>query len=522
MLYTILDYFENTCRNHADKVAIIEPNNIMSYYELFLYSKNIGYRLSHKIGGVKHRPILAFIDKSAACVATMLGILYSGNCYVPMDIKTPKNRLEHIINTLGEEIVVITTREEYQTLEDMELPISIILYEDLVQSDNDNPSGQDNRQFINDYLSEIRRTIVDTDLMYILFTSGSTGVPKGVAITHRSLVDYIDALLCEIGIEENDVIGCQAPFYADLSLKDLYMPLASGATLCIIPQKFFSTPKKCLQYMEDNGVTFIMWVPTAYRIMYQFKALDKIRPSKLRRFFFSGEAMPVPVYKYWRYHYPEAESYQLYGPTEITGACTYYKVDRTYSDDETIPIGKPFKNTGVLLLDDNERIVTLPDVEGEICIYGSCLAAGYYKDTDKTKEKFVQNPQVDGYQSLMYRTGDMGKYDDNGNLVFISRKDFQVKHAGRRIELGEIEKAAESISGLLGCCCVQNREKDMLVLYCTGDIDNVYIMKSLKTKLPPYMVPQRVEVLDMLPQLSNGKLDRKTLDFMVNEREKHA
>ncbi len=197
------------------------------------------------------------------------------------------------------------------------------------------------------------RKIIDTDLMYILFTSGSTGTPKGVAVTHRSVVDYIEDFQQEVKLTKEDILGNQTPFYTDMSLKDIYMGIRVGAAVCIIPQKYFMAPKKLLQYLEDNRVTSLAWVPTAYRIVSQFDGLGRIRPGYLRRFLFSGEAMPVPVFRYWKKHYPDAEFIQQYGPTEITGACTSFRITKDYREGETIPIGKPFPNTGLFLLDEN-------------------------------------------------------------------------------------------------------------------------------------------------------------------------
>lgn len=247
--------------------------------------------------------------------------------------------------------------------------------------------------------------MLDTDLMYILFTSGSTGVPKGVAVRYRSVLDYIRAYVSDVGISHEDIFGNQTPFYADMSLKDIYMSMAVGATICIIPQKYFMTPKKLLRYLEDNGVTYIAWVPTAYGIISRFDAMRELRPSKIRICIFSGEAMPISVFHYWREKYPDASFIQLYGPTEITGACTSFHVVKQYGPTEIIPIGKPFSNTGILLLDeDDHEIEKTSDAQGEICVYGSCLAAGYYNNPEKTAEAFVQNPTVHTHPELIYRT----------------------------------------------------------------------------------------------------------------------
>ena len=223
--------------------------------------------------------------------------------------------------------------------------------------------------------------------------------------------------------------------------------------------------------------------------------------------------MPVSVYRYWVKNYPKAQWIQQYGPTEITGACTTFLLDRIYEEGETIPIGKPFPNTGIMLLSENREVILsdCPDKLGEICVFGSCLAAGYYNNPEKTEEAFVQNPLIEAYPSKMYRTGDLGKWDENGNLVFVSRKDYQIKHGGRRIELGEIETAVDTIDAVRNGCCVHDAETDTIVLFYVGNITETEIREKLKTKIPPYMIPGRYIAMEALPQLPNGKLDRKSM-----------
>ena len=453
---------------------------------------------------------MLFMEKGIECLTSMIGVLYSGNFYVPMDIKTPIGRLDSILTTL-ENALILTDLRDRETLRKIGYTGECLVYEELLEE----YTGRVDLEL----LAEIRRGVLDTNLMYIIFTSGSTGVPKGVAIMHRSLMDYVDAFLREVKFQQDDIIGNQTPFYADMSLKDIYMTLVSGATICIIPQKYFMTPKKLLQYLDDNRVTTLMWVPTAYRIVSQFDGLSKVKPHALKMLIFSGEEMPMPVFRYWREHYPEACFVQLYGPSEITGACTYYFVT---GDDgkgnEPIPIGRPFHNTGILLLTEEDQVVLpdTPDVPGEICVYGTCLAAGYYNSPDKTSEVFVQNPLGKTHASLMYKTGDLGRWNDRGELIFLSRMDYQVKHGGRRVELGEIEAAAVLVPGVRACCCVHNREEDKLVLYFIGEMDETELSLSLRDKLPKYMIPTGYHRLEELPTLSNGKLDRKRMTEWEN------
>lgn len=507
---SVLDILDETAARLPDKAYLQDEEETVTYDQCRARAARFGYALHRELGGARKRPIALFIDKSCRCVVSMLGVLYSGNFYVPMDVKTPLARLNSILETMGD-AVVVTTEKDAAALRKTGYEGEALIYEELIAKWPEDGAER--------ALQAVRDSVTDTELMYVLFTSGSTGTPKGVAVTHRSVVDYVEAFTEKVNVEEGDIHGSQTPFYTDMSLKDLYMALKVGATVCLIPQKYFMSPKKLLQYLEDRRVTTLMWVPTAYRLISQFDALEKVKPQRLKKLLFSGESMPVPVYRYWRRHYPDAEITQQYGPTEITGACTSYRVTRDYADDETIPIGKPFPNTGIILLDENDREIPPADTvtAGEICVFGTCLAAGYYNAPDKTAEAFVQNPAVTGYPSLMYRTGDLARYDGEGNLVFISRKDHQVKHGGRRIELGEIEAAFQAVEGIKAVCCVQNRREDKLVLYYIGGIEENKMSLTARDRLPKYMIPAEYRKLDELPVLPNGKLDRKTLDGWENK-----
>ena len=536
---TVLDILEETAVRLPDKVYLEDEVETVTYGQCMEDAMRLGYALGRELdgigekkapGGVMRRPVILFMDKSCRCVISMLGVLYSGNFYVPMDVKTPIERLNSILGTM-EGAVILTTEKDRGYLSKAGYAGNCLLYEELLDKwllpetmDTVRNGISDNRVVSqsDEWRQEVRQrkeSILDTDLMYVLFTSGSTGTPKGVAVMHRSVTDYIEMSTEKVGVDGGDIIGSQTPLYADMSLKDIYMTMKSGATVCLIPQRLFMSPKKLLQYLEDHHVTMLMWVPTAYRLVSQFDALEKVRPRYLRKLLFSGESMPPAVFHYWREHYPDAEYTQLYGPSEITGACTYYRVERSFAEDETIPIGRPFPNTGILLLDEGGRVIEPMDTvtEGEICVYGTCLAAGYYNAPEKTREVFVPNPVSRGCQSLMYRTGDLARYDAEGNLVFASRKDYQVKHGGRRIELGEIETAFQAVEGIKAVCCVQNRKEDRLILYYIGMVPEEEVSLAVRERLPKYMIPAEYHRMESLPALPNGKLDRKTVDRWANE-----
>lgn len=506
---SVLDYLEENCINIPDKISVSCEDDRITWSELWMRSRELGNGIRKILGSVsKKTPIVIFMDKSIRHVVSIYGTLYSGNFYVPLDISTPIDRLNSIFNTLGE-YRVLTSRDESSILEEAGYKGEYLVYEDLLE------------EYAGTYRSAetdaVMNSIIDNDIMYVIFTSGSTGIPKGVAVRHRSVMDYIDSYMDEVGMLPDDICGNQAPFYADMSLRDLYMTLAAGAELCIIPTKYFTFPVKLLQYMDEKKISYCMWVPTVYRIVAQFKALSKLRPSHLRTLCFSGETMPVSVYKYWEESYPDIDFWQFYGPSEITGSCCSYKVINGKEYDDVIPIGRAYRNTGIALL-DGEEIIPESDTghKGEICVYGTCLAAGYYNNDEKTKESFVELPSELGYDGKMYRTGDMAYYDKDGVLVFSGRIDYQVKHMGKRVELGEIEAAAGSLDDVEACVCVHNKKRDALILFYMGKGEAKDIMNALDTKLPPYMIPAAVNRVESFPQLPNGKLNRKLLEEQEN------
>ena len=214
---------------------------------------------------------------------------------------------------------------------------------------------------------------------------------------------------------------------------------------------------------------------------------------------------------------PEARFINLYGPTEATGMSCYYEVNRDFELDEMIPIGKPFRNTQILLLND-DNILPKQGESGEICIRGTSLTLGYYKNFEKTNEVFVQNPLNDCYPELIYRTGDMGKYNELGELVFVSRKDNQIKHMGHRIELGEIDVATNMYPEIKSACTIFDDTKKKIVLYYVGDVTTAIIADFLKQKLPRYMVPNVMQNISEMPLTPNGKIDRVLLKEMYKHK----
>lgn len=497
----VLEYLELSAKKYPDKTAVSDEKGEYTYSRLVDLGKRIGSALASIIG--TGEGVGVFAEKSADVLSAFFGIVYAGGFYSMLNPSLPHERLKQIQSVLGARVIV-TTRENYDLATELFAGSKIFVINDLQSADIDEKS-----------LDEIRKRAVDTDPLYANFTSGSTGVPKGVLVSHRSVIDFIDVFTDLFSINSDDVIGNQAPFDFDVSVKDIYSCIKTGARLVIIPKFLFSSPAPLLDYICDNKITTMIWAVSALCLISTFHALDYKIPETVNKILFSGEVMPDKHLKSWMEHLPNTMFVNLYGPTEITCNCTYHIVDRNRTYENGLPIGKAFPNEDVFLLDGDNKKVTSCDTAGEICVRGTALALGYYNDPEQTAKAFVQNPLNPFYPELIYRTGDLGKYDENGDIFFCGRKDFQIKHMGHRIELEEIEKAMNAISGIERCCCVFDSEKSRLYGFFIGELDKKELHRRLQEHLPVFMIPGALRKVDSLPVTPNGKIDRKALLFSV-------
>ena len=269
----------------------------------------------------------------------------------------------------------------------------------------------------------------------------------------------------------------------------------------------FSFPIKLIEYLDEYKINTVCWVVSALVQISSLGALESHAPKYIETVCFGSELFPRKQYDLWRAALPNARFFNLYGPTEATGMSCYWAADRELAPDEPIPIGRPFDNTDIILLDENNRSAD----EGEICIRGTCLTMGYYNDSEKTSAVFTQNPLNTAYGEQIYRTGDIGRINERGELVFLCRKDSQIKHMGHRIELGEIEAAALKSENVRMACCVYDNNAKRIVLFYVGECEGKTLLAHLMTLLPRYMMPAELVMLDVMPLTPNGKIDRKGL-----------
>ena len=505
MQYHVMEYLEHTVKRVPTKLAYANDQYGVTFQEVYDQSRAIGTFLQQQ--GLMKQPVVVFMNRHPKAILAYYGVIYSGNFYVPLDDEMPQSRIELILRNVNPK-AIICDESTKAVVEASEYKGITYVFDDLVTTPIDETA-----------LQEVRLASLDTDPIYVVFTSGSTGTPKGVIACHRSVIDYIESLSDVLEFNEHTIFGNQTPLYLDACFKELYPTLKFGATAYIIPKSLFMFPLKLVEFLNEYKINTVCWVVSALTMISSFKVLDKLIPEHLHTVAFGSEVFPMKQYQLWRKALPNAKFTNLYGPTEATGMSCYYKVERDFEEHEVLPIGKPFRNTEILLLDSEDKLAQ-PGEIGEICIRGTCLTLGYYQDFARTQEVFVQNPLNTMYPELIYRTGDLGKINEHGELIFVSRKDYQIKHMGYRIELGEIEANVNAIEAIQMACCVYDKPTEKIVLFYVGDIEPRDIIGGLKQRLPKYMIPNRIEKLDTMPLTTNGKIDRVLLKDKITVKSK--
>jgi D-alanine--poly(phosphoribitol) ligase subunit 1 len=491
-----------------DKIAIIDGANRYTFADLERYAKRCASLLIMRRSGIC-APIAVFLPKGAATIFADLGIIYSGNIYSNLDVKSPPQRIKNILGNLAPALVItsaaLVTSVEALGVERDRVFVIDEIFDSAVASD---PAA---------IAAQLAR-VIDTDPLCIINTSGSTGVPKGVVMHHRSVIDFMDWVMDRLRLDGTEVIGSLSPFYFDIYTLELYLCLAKGSTIVIIPDELPIFPAKLIAYLAEMEISFIFWVPTIMVNIANLGLLGSADLGRLEKIFFAGEVFPTKHLNIWRRHLPRALFVNLYGPIEITVDCTYYVVDREFNDDEPLPIGFACRNTSILILDENDQPAQ-DNQPGELCVRGSSLALGYWNDPEKTAKAFVQNPLNKHYPELIYRTGDLVCRNERQEILFLGRKDYQIKHLGYRIELGEIEHLVTATGLVDNACVLYHRERKEITLFFEAKerVEPSSIRRGLAAVLPKYMLPTAFRQMATLPRNPNGKIDRQGLSSLLEE-----
>lgn len=499
MRNNVLDYLDDIVNVRPDKTAFADDTEAFSFRETYLISRSIATAILKK--GIERAPVVVFMRKHPKEILTFFGVIKAGCFYVPIDEEMPEARIRLILENVSAPLLICDD-ETYEKALAFDFGGEILRYSDIWETVVEE-----------ELVKAAYDKALDTDPVYIVFTSGSTGVPKGVAACHRSVLDYVEQLSDTLGFNGDTVFGNQTPLYFDACLKELYPTLKFGATTYLVPRSLFMMPVKLVEFLNEKKINTICWVVSALTLISAFGTFDKVKPEYLHTIAFGSEVFPIKQFKIWRQTLPEASFTNLYGPTEGTGMCCFYHVNRDFEETDMIPIGRPFKNTEILLLKDRKELAG-PGEEGEMCIRGTSVTLGYFNNPEKTNESFIQNPLNTAYPEIIYCTGDIGKYNEYGELIFVSRKDYQIKHMGHRIELGEIEINASTVAGIRFAACIYDNKDGKIVIYYVGDPTEAEFVKALRSKLPRYMLPNVTHKLPQMPLTANGKIDKVTLKKM--------
>ena len=500
MELNVLQWLENSAEKFADKTAYCDDDGAITFSQVRDNAKRIGSALASKIK--KGGAVAVMSGRHIHTPVIFLGAVYAGCFYAPMDAAQPTARLNSIAQTLRPDII-IADDECIDTARQLDFDGEIVNVAELLKSDIDESA-----------LAKIRREATATDPLYVIFTSGSTGKPKGVITSMQSLMLYITAYCEVMGIDSSDVLGNQSPLDYIAAIRDIYLPLLTGASTYIIPKQYFSMPAKLFDALCDRKITSVGWSVSVFTIAVKMGAFEHTAPQYLTKICFSGSVMPCSVLREWQLNLPNAKFVNQYGPTEATASCTYYEVDHTVSDDEVLPIGVPYKNYNVFLLKDDNTPANVGEI-GEICVSGPILALGYYNNREMTEKSFIQNPLNSAFDERIYKTGDLGQLREDGLLEFKGRRDRQIKHLGHRVELSEIEAQAAKIGDISECCALYYKEKELIYLFYSGEATAKEIAVHMRAVLPGFMVPRKMIRLDEMPHLHNGKIDMQALTLQM-------
>lgn len=438
--------------------------------------------------------IMIIVDRSVFVPVCFFASAISGCTYVPVDEQLPEKRILEIRNYLNPGLVINCSTKKY-------VPDCILVNE--LFSHISERDSEPFHPIINVYAP-----------LYIAFTSGSTGSPKGVTVAQHSVLDYIQTITDLFGVTHDDILATISSFDFDTTIRDIYSTLYVGCTTHFLPSKVSCCPRSLIDYINANKITTLFsWSATAMTIPAHTNAIKQLKSNYLRQIFFSGSVLPSRVLRIWQDCLPHTKFYNMYGPTECTGTSTYYCIDHLVDVNEQLYIGRPLPNKTIILLKPFSNLPVATGEIGEICIGGMGVSLGYYNNPEETSRRFIQNPLNISYRDIIYRTGDLGRLNiENGCYEFHGRMDRQVKVFGYRVELDEIEYQVNKIDSIECCAATYDEQSSIIVLfYVSNDDISRQIAIHLREVLPQYMIPRRFIKLDSIPRNLHHKIDYKQL-----------
>ncbi len=503
MTGNILEYLENAAAKWPEDLAFADEHESLTFAMLAEEARRIGSGLIPHVK--RHEPVaVVMTDRSVHCVAALLGVTYAGCPFAPLDAAMPAERLQVILDQLQPTALVCDAATR-AAVDRVRLDAPVLMAEELRAAPVDKAA-----------LEDVRRTDSVWDILSILFTSGSTGLPKSVAQSQYSHIAYTDATIDKYSFTKATVFGNQSPFFYANSIIDIYPPLKLGAPVYILPGRCLSFPKMLVEQLRDRHITELTMTPSSYVKAAQAGVLEPGCLPELEYIILSGEAAHWQTLQAWLAAAPKCGVWNFYGSTEVFSVAVW-RLDRAFGDGETIPVGVPFSQVEVLLVDEDDRPVPRGE-RGMMLIRDPWLCSGYYRDAARTGAAFVIDPLGTGTYSRYFRTGDIGQFNEAGQLIVHGRADSQIKRAGYRMELGEVEYALRTIPGWENGCVLYDKVSGKLACCYEGALAPADITRALKKLLPKYALPDAFLHVDALPYTATMKIDREKLRRMLAEK----
>jgi amino acid adenylation domain-containing protein len=517
MAYILQQLLQKSAAQYPKKIAVWARGRSVTYQELEERSNQLAHLLQEH-GVKKGDRVGLYFPKSVESVISMFAVLKTGGVYVPIDPAAPPDRVGYILRNCGVQALITHSDKrrglDADTLQSLQVSVLV-----------DSPKSSTGENVVPwSKLSEFpandtpRITLTETDLAYLLYTSGSTGRPKGVMLSHQNALTFVEWCAATFHVTGEDVLSNHAPLHFDLSVFDIYNTIEAGATVYLITEDLALFPTTLATFIETKGITVWYSVPSALVLLLLHGNLQREKLSRLRTILFAGEVFPMKYLRQLVELLPSVDFYNLYGPTE-TNVCTYYKVEASpLGTMDSLPIGIACENTEVFAVNDQDQIVTAPGEHGELYVRGPAVTYGYWADPEKTAKMVVPNRFQPHFQENMYRTGDLVSLAEDGNYYFHGRRDSQIKSRGYRIELGDIESALLSHPGVREAAAVAipddivgNRIKAVVSINGSHELKPGDLQSHCAAKIPKYMIPETIDIMDNLPRTSSGKIDRVRL-----------